>query len=318
MQADGGGGGGGAACAAASGVAQANAGAAGASMAARMTTAVASAFCGAGGWVAATGTAMTVDGAGYADGYRTTSGGVLAGVDAAVPGTQARLGVAVGYDNADLKDSEGGKVDIGTTRIGLYGTQMVGRFTLAGDFMVGLANDTATRPTGIGHAHAKFDGTDYAGGVQIGTAMTLRGFDLAPAAGIRIANTADAAFAESGGGPVVDFAISGEAVRDTSIQPYATLGISRPFFTPSLVAITPSVSVGYMAEAGSLGKSTTVTAPDGTGFAASSPMLDGGAAALGAGVTAGKGNWSLYAHYTAYVAGRWSTQSGEAGLQLRF
>jgi uncharacterized protein with beta-barrel porin domain len=71
-------------------------------------------------------------------------------------------------------------------------------------------------------------------------------------------------------------------------------------------------------EAGSLGKATTLTAPDGTRFTASSPRLDGSAAQLGAGITAGQGNWSLYAHYTAYVAGNWSAQAGEAGLQVRF
>lgn len=306
-----------AACAAAAGVAQANAGTSGASMAARITTAVASAFCGAGGWVAATGTTMTLDGAGGAAGYHTQSGGVLAGMDAPVRGTQARLGVAVGYDNAVLKDTAGGKVDVGTTRIGLYGTQMLGRFTLAGDFMVGLGNDTASRPTGIGPARARVSGTDYAGGVQISTGMVYRGLSLRPSAGIRIASATDAAFAETGRGIVADFAVTGDKMSQTSIQPYATLDVSRRFLTRNFVTITPSVSVGYVVEAGSLGKATTLTAPDGTRFTASSPRLDGSAAQLGAGITAGKGNWSLYAHYTAYVAGNWSAQAGEAGLQVR-
>jgi hypothetical protein len=307
-----------AACAAASGVARANAGATGASMAARMTTAVAAAFCNAGGWVAATGTAMTLDGAGDAAGYHTESGGVLAGMDAPVRGTEARLGIAVGYDKADLKDSAGGKVDIGTTRIGLYGTQPVGRFTLAGDFMVGLADDTASRSTGIGTARTKFGGTDYAGGVQISAAGVVRGLTFAPIAGLRIASASDAAFAESGAGVVRDFAVSGDKAGATSIQPYATLDVSRWFLTPGLISITPSVSVGYVVEAGSLGKSVTVTAADGTDFTARAATPDASAAQLGAGIAAAKGNWSVYARYTAYVAGNWSSQSGEAGLQLRF
>jgi hypothetical protein len=33
---------------------------------------------------------------------------------------------------------------------------------------------------------------------------------------------------------------------------------------------------------------------------------------------AGKGNWSLYANYNAYVSGNWTAQMGQAGLTVRF
>jgi hypothetical protein len=39
---------------------------------------------------------------------------------------------------------------------------------------------------------------------------------------------------------------------------------------------------------------------------------------LSAGIAAGRDNWSLFAHYTAYVSGNWTSQTAEAGLQVKF
>ncbi|HQT47751.1 MAG TPA: autotransporter outer membrane beta-barrel domain-containing protein, partial [Acidocella sp.] len=118
--------------------------------AAGVAGAVASAFCGAGGWAEATGSAL-----GVAGGYNTRGGGFLAGLDRAVggAGTRLRLGLAVGYDEAALADKAGGgKAEIGTTRIGLYGAQPLGAFTLSGDLMEGFIATRTTRATSVGGA----------------------------------------------------------------------------------------------------------------------------------------------------------------------
>jgi hypothetical protein len=284
----------------------------------QMANAFAAGFCGAGGWLEASVGASNVNGSGDASTYSTNSGGFLAGVDKVVNPAGTRLGLAVGYDETWLHDDASGKDSIDTTRVGLYGAQPLGRFVLAGDFMLGFANNTATRPTGVGPAHATYSGTDYGGGVQLATQLDYNGLTVRPAAGIRFASADSNGFSESGAHYVPAFAIKGASSTDTSVQPYVKVGIARGFLTPSAIAITPSASIGYTVEAGDTGKSVTVTSVDGTQFAAAHTRLNSSAAEISLGLAAGKDNWSLYAHYTAYLAGNWTAQIGEAGLQVRF
>jgi hypothetical protein len=284
----------------------------------QMANAFAAGFCGAGGWLEGSVGASNVNGSGDASNYSTNSGGFLAGVDKVVNPSGTRLGVAVGYDETWLHDNASGKDSIDTTRVGLYGAQPLGQFVLAGDFMLGFANNTATRPTGVGPAHATYSGTDYGGGVQLATQMDYNGVTVRPAAGIRFAAADSNGFSESGVHYVPAFAITGATSTDTSVQPYVKVGVSRSFLTQSDVAVTPSASIGYTVEAGDTGKSVTVTSVDGTQFASAHTSLNSSAAELTLGLAAGKDNWSLYAHYSAYLAGNWTAQVGEAGLQVRF
>jgi hypothetical protein len=251
-------------------------------------------------------------------GYNTDSGGFLAGVDKVVAPTGARLGLAVGYDSTNLHDSSGGHAHVDTTRVGLYGAAPVGRFTLAGDFMLGFANNTATRQTGVGAAGSSYNSTDYAGGVQLATQLYYGGVTVRPAAGIRFASVNAGGFTESGTGYVPEFAVSGASGTYTSVQPYVDVGIAKTYVTPSLVVVTPSATVGYDVEAGDTGHAVTLTAKDGTQFSAAGRALNSSAGEINIGLAAGKGNWALYAHYTAYLAGNWTAQIGEAGLQVRF
>jgi hypothetical protein len=47
-------------------------------------------------------------------------------------------------------------------------------------------------------------------------------------------------------------------------------------------------------------------------------MPDRSSAALGAGVSAGRGNWAVFARYHADVSGNWTSQTVEAGLRVTF
>jgi hypothetical protein len=283
--------------------------------AARMATALGQAFCAAGGWVEANGGVSGVTGAG---GYNGNAAGFLAGIDAPVNQLGTRVGLAVGYDEDWLKDRQAGKASIGTARAGVFASQPVGGAVIAADVMYGALSETTTRQTGPGALQAKPDGSAVQGGVQAGTWLPLGGFALAPAAGLRFAIISDGGFAEAAGPGLRAFALRGASSQDTSVQPYLNVTASRSYLTGSGVTITPDVMLGYAAELGDRGKTVAVTAADGTEFVAASAAPDTSAAELSAGLAARQGNWSLYAKYSADLAGNWTEQTGEAGLQVRF
>jgi hypothetical protein len=307
-----------AACAAATQVMPGRTDVHGSNLASKMTQAVANAFCGAGGWIEATGSTMTIDNSGGVSGYTGNDAGFLAGLDRPVGDLGTRLGLAVGYDNAWLDDKAHGKASADTVRVGLYAAQPIGRFTIAADMMYGAASNTSTRETGIGAASGKSNGNVYNGGVQVSTGLNVNGLSITPAAGIKFADVSNGGFSETAPNGLAAFAVSPQTSSYTSIQPYLDIGMSKSFTTESLVTITPSVIVGYQLEAGDRSKSVDVTTLDKALFAGGHTNLDAGGAKIGASIVAGKNNWSLYAKYDATLAGNYTAQAGEAGLQIRF
>jgi hypothetical protein len=307
-----------AACAAAESVMPGHTSPRGTSTAAQMTGAVANAFCGAGGWIEATGSTANVDNSGDGFGYGANDAGFLAGIDRQVNGFGTKLGLAVGYDNAWLDDKAGGKATEDTVRVGLYGSQPLGAFTLAADIMYGHGSDTSTRETGVGAASGNFGSDIFNGGVQLDTDLDMQGLVLTPAGGVKFAAVNTGSFAETAPTELAPFKVDVDSSSYTSVQPFVNLGLSKIFTTDSQVTITPDVSVGYTLEAGDRGKSVNAVAPDGTVFGSGHTDLDEGGAQLAAGISAGKNNWALYANYTAFVSGNWTAQAGEAGLQIKF
>jgi uncharacterized protein with beta-barrel porin domain len=283
----------------------------------KIASAVAGAICGAGGWIQATGTAMRAEGSDGVAGYGASNAGFLAGISRVVNNAGLRLGMAVGYDETAL-NSAGSKGTVDTTRVGLFGSQPLGRFTIAGDFMYGASNTTTNRVTGAGNAGSSHYGDVFSGGVQISAAMQLRGLTLTPTAGLRIAAVNAGGFDENGNGFAAAFAVSGAASGYDSVQPYVTMDISRAFLTQSGIAVTPDAALGYVYEAGTRGRAVTLQARDGTQFASQHIALADSAAQASAGISAGRGNWSLYTDYSAELAGNWVSQTGEAGLRVRF
>jgi uncharacterized protein with beta-barrel porin domain len=285
---------------------------------AKMTNAVAGAICGAGGWIQATGTAMRADGDASVPSYDADTAGFLAGIDRKVNNEGLRLGLAAGYDEIFLRNGAGSKGQVETTRFGLFGSQTLGRFTLAGDFMAGISNITTNRVTGVGPAHATNGGDSFAGGLQIETLVQETYFDLVPRAGIRIAAVSAGGFDETGGNAAEPFSLTGETSGYVSVQPFVNLSLSHRFVTESGIAITPEASLGYVYEAGARGRAVTLNARDGTKFSSSDVSLAGSAGQAAFSLSASQGMWSLYASYGADVAANWVSQTGEAGLRLRF
>jgi hypothetical protein len=282
----------------------------------KLTNAVADAFCGAGGWIQASGTALNAEGEGATPGYNADTAGFLAGIDAPVNNAGTRLGLSLGYDETFLADAAGGKGQVDTFRAGIFGSQAVGNFMLAGDFLYGHTSTNSQRVTGVGYAKSGTDGNIYSGALQADTLVHLGALNLVPQAGLRIAGLSAGSFAESGVLPA--FALTGNSGFYTSVQPFINLDVSTVFLTQSNVSITPDASFGYAYEAGDIGHALIVTSRDGTHFATDYLKLDPNIASLSAGISAGAGMWSVYARYSAELTGNWTSQTGEAGLRLRF
>ncbi len=275
----------------------------------RLTAAIANGFCRNGGWIEATGAAMNADASG--GGYKADTAGFLAGIDRPVNQLGTRLGLALGYGETWAQDGNG-KSRMDTTRIGLYAAQPLGRFTLAASFMYGHADSTSLRATGAGQAEGKNGSDIFSGAAQISTRLAYANYSFAPAAGIRFATISAGGFTEQAAGIAAPFTVAAAASHYTSVQPFLRLDISRQFTAANALTITPDLSIGGSIEAADRGKSLALTAQDGTRYISPHTDLDAGMAQIGAGITAGRHNWSLYARYVADVSGTWTAQTGRA------
>jgi uncharacterized protein with beta-barrel porin domain len=304
-------------CAAQASITPANTTPGNVSRTAMLANAVGNAFCGAGGWVQGSGSVFTTSG-GSGPSYNANNGGFLAGIDKAIDGTGMRLGVAVGYDESNIKTGFGSKGTVDTIRAGVFASEPIGVFTIAADLMYGHADTTTTRLTGVGAAASKESGNIFSGGIQAETMLPIGAFSVMPAVGLRIAHVGAGAFAETAPSIEQAFAVRGASSSYTSIQPYVNLDISTTFTGPGNITITPDVAAEYFYEAGNRGRAVALAAPDGTNFESEHVGLAGNAAALSAGISAGANNWAFYASYTAELGGNWTSQTGELGFRLRF
>jgi hypothetical protein len=291
----------------------------GASQSGQIASALASVFCGAGGWIEATGSLSEANSSAGAPSYNANTAGFLAGVDKVLDSTGTRLGFAVGYDQTYLSDKLGGGGSMGTTRVAVYGSQPLGAFTLAGVIAYGNANNSTSRVSGMGDLHENNSASILSGGFEINTDLMERNIEIVPAAGLRVASVGGGAkFAEAATGITQAFAVTGRTSTYDSVQPYAEVTASQSFLLPSGWTVRPNAEAGYEYEAGTHGVSTTLFAADGTVFHTAHNDLDDSDALLSAGVTAGKVNWSVFATYTAHLAGNWNTQTAELGLRYTF
>ena len=270
---------------------------------------VADAFCAAGGWVEARGTGMDTHG-----GFSARGAGFLAGLDRRVG--DDTLGLAVGVGEDGLTDTSGGREDADTTRFGVYGGQRLGVFTLSGDVVAGFTTARTTRQTGDGGAVGRASGNVFGAAVQFSTAMGWGGLQLRPAAGMELAHVQGGGFSEQARAQA--FAVSASDSAGDSLRPFLRLAISEPFVTAAQLAVTPQVSLELADELGDAGRAVRLTANDGSVFAAGARGLNGAAAQMMAGVSAGRGRWSLSLQFAADVAGAWTGQAVEGGVEVRF
>jgi autotransporter-associated beta strand protein len=284
---------------------------------AEIAQALASAFCSAGGWLNVSGTFTDLSRAGIGQSYRANTAAVLGGIDRPVGPSGLRVGLAIGYDEAWLRDSDSGSASADTTSFSLYGAQPVGRLLLSGAVSYAHAWETTGRQTGVGGASESHEGNIFSGGLQASTDFPVMSYDLIPQAGLRISSVASGSFYEVAPTGYHAFAVHGARSGYASVQPYAQVAVTRSFVTANKITISPEILAGYEAEAGDRSRPVYLTA-NGTGFTSSAAAMDANDAILSACVSATFRNWSLFADYTAHVAGNWTTQIGQAGLSYTF
>lgn len=284
---------------------------------AEIAQALASAFCSAGGWLNVSGTFTDLSSAGAAQTYRANSAAVLGGIDRPVGPTGLRVGLAIGYDETWLRDSDSGSASADTTSFSIYGAQPLGRLLLSGAMSYAHAWENTGRQTGVGGATESREGNIFSGGLQASADFPVLSFNLLPQAGLRIASVASGSFYETAPTGFNAFAVHGAKSGYASVQPYVQVAVTRSFITASAITITPEVLAGYEVEAANRSRPVYLTA-NGAGFTSSAAAMDANDSILSACLTAQFRNWSLFADYTAHVAGNWTTQIGQAGLSYTF
>jgi hypothetical protein len=276
---------------------------------ANVAAVLAGGMCGMGGWLQATGNDLSTDNT-----YDAQGGGFLAGLDRAVgPG---RVGMAVGYDALNLKDTASGKAFLGTVRFGIYGGLDVGHIALSAALMDGLVNTNTTRATGSGEAQANGHGNVLAAALQLVLPVSAGGAEFRPAVGLEITRFSLSGFNEAAAAQAL--AVRTAAVSGVYVAPYLRLTVARGFITAQGLEATPSAALGLMVNATNPGASVGMTAQDGTGFSAAPLQLSPVAGEVGLGLVIGRGNWRLSARYTAALADNWHAQSLEGGLLVKF
>jgi len=135
--------------------------------------------------------------------------------------------------------------------------------------------------------------------------------------GILLSHLSTGAFAESDTASAA-FALTGKGAGYTLTSPYASLGVSRDFATPSGLVITPDAELGYRYDNNPRGEQFNLTAADGTTFDGARVNLDRSTTLVGLSLTLHEGQWTAFAKYRGQIAGDWSSQGGALGVRLAF
>jgi len=281
----------------------------GGGQAGNVAAALASGLCCMGGWLQATGSDLSTDGA-----YESRGGGFLAGLGRAIgPG---RLGMAVGYDEFNLKDEAGGKASLETVRLGLYGGLTLGPAALSAEILDGLVNTGTTRVTGAGGAVASGKGNVLSAALQAALPFSAWGADMRPAAGLQITRQSLGSLQETSGDQAL--AVRTQSASGTYVAPYLQLTVSRRLLTARGLEILPDLTLGLSVNATNPGAAVTMIAQDGSPFSAAPLHLSPVSGQAGLGLELGRGQWRLSARYAATLAGDWHAQSVMANFVLKF
>ncbi|MGB3808782.1 MAG: autotransporter outer membrane beta-barrel domain-containing protein [Parvibaculum sp.] len=181
-----------------------------------------------------------------AEGFKSTSGGVVAGADYRFS-TGFVAGLAAGYQNADLDFRSRGKGDISSWSVTAYGDYRIGAAYI--DALVGYSKqsydlDRYMNVLGVGYtANADYDGSSIIGSIETGYELALdRSTKLTPFAGVNFTNTKADAVTETGAG------IWNLAYEDRSANAIdSVLGarLSRTFVTEGGTRFTPTIELGW-------------------------------------------------------------------------
>lgn len=264
----------------------------------------------AGGWAQATASDVSAAGA-----YAVQGGGFLAGIDHA-DGLGGRIGFAVGADSDNMRDKSSGTAGLKTVRLGLYVAQPLGRFVLSADVMDGIVSRNTTRTTGAGAATARGGANVISGDAHLALPLVWEGAGVIPAFGLRIASVTAGRLDEASATQA--YALNVSAASGTTLAPYLRMAVQKSFVTTGGLVITPGAGLGVTVMLNNPGANTRLTAQDGTAFLSRPEHMAPVSGQFSAGMSVGRGAWSLSVRYTGEAGGNWSGQSLQAGVQARF
>ncbi len=173
-----------------------------------------------------------------------------------------------------------------------------------------------TRQTGAGAAWARQNGNVLSTEAQAALPLGWRGWDISPAAGLRVSRVSLGGFAETATEQA--FALKGSASSGTTVTPVLHLNLGRSYVTASRILVTPRVTFGVEDALGNPGAGLGLTTQDGTVFALDPQHLSPVSGVVGVGVRMARGDWSLDIGYNGRFSGNWSAQSLQAAILARF
>ncbi|MDO8423141.1 MAG: autotransporter outer membrane beta-barrel domain-containing protein, partial [Parvibaculum sp.] len=268
-------------------------------------------------WMQSTGRLSSIDSNGAVAGYKTKSGGVMIGVDKPF-GENFIAGIAAGYDQSYLDESNGNSGHVKTPRLALYGSYTIDRIALDGLLGYGHAFIDSRRPiiaTGD-TATASHGGDEVSAAVQASIEFTVADVIVTPNAGLAYVRVAEESFNESG---APGFNLNVDSRTSNSLRPSVGLSAEKSFKTTSGTKLTPRVEIGYSHELMNDAPSSTVSVGGGTfsinGLQPSRNRLTAGTS-LNVNVS---DDLSLHAGYKAVLpTGNVFAQSFDIGFVLKF
>jgi hypothetical protein len=114
------------------------------------------------------------------------------------------------------------------------------------------------------------------------------------------------------------FAVKAAGARGTSLAPYLRLAVRKSYLTAGNLVITPDLSLGITDNIGNPGARLRLSTQDGTIFNSSAAHLAPVSGQFGAGLSVGRGGWSLNLRYSGAAAGSFLAQNVQAGVQVSF
>jgi len=229
-------------------------------------------------WATLTGNYTRVDGSHGAPGFQSQRYGFLAGHDR--PAGTGILGVAFGYDHADIQErgtDSTGKLD--TLRLGVYGGRAAGPVVLNATAGVGVNFLSQKRRfDALGTARGDHTGQEASLGLQAGLPLALGARTLlTPKLGLRYTYEHADSFNESGAGGQ-DLDVGKDNIH--SLQPYVGVALDQTFGDEAR-PMNAQVRVGYAREVLDANREVGVTAQDGTPFSAVGAKLPRGSLTAG-------------------------------------
>jgi outer membrane autotransporter protein len=199
-----------------------------------------------GAWLRGIGSFQSAHSEGTVPGYSSRSGGFVTGIDRGIT-PDLTLGIAGGYGQTDLAQSDGTTGTIETPRIIAYGLYRAGPVAL--EATLGFAYDriSTTRPvasTGT-NASESHDGFEKNAALQAAYPLALGDVVLMPHLGLQYVRLDETKFAESGAG---SFDLAASSSTTQSLQPSIGASLLKSIAAGDGVTLIPSVKASYARE----------------------------------------------------------------------